>query len=388
MSNSFNGWLNTNLTFQNGCVSSSAGLLNNAVVMDSENAWNFSELFFNPSFKDVITSFFADPSDFIVHLFAYPFNIPIDGSPNNLVVNKTRFSTVKVAKPKFNASLANNTIFTMLYTKINPKYNDFRDYNGYTTIRVYLPLYGFVDVSTNDVMGKYLVIKLGIDFYTATGMYFVCSADGPNVDDADLRILSKHQCRIGVEVPISSTNALDVARNNILSTVKLGTSVAISAATGTLVGPGITTTNERTDETIQEPNPETGRLRTASKYRGTHTIASTTTVNHTKDTANEIASTAFSMLANSVIHCETDKTLFPTLEQWATKVVKIVIERPVYTDMGDYRHYMGSPLFKESGLYGLFGYTEIGSIHLDGIGNITESEKRELENLLHSGVVF
>ena len=68
--------------------------------------------------------------------------------------------------------------------------------------------------------------------------------------------------------------------------------------------------------------------------------------------------------------------------------VYLLIERPLKDEPNNYKELNGYPSNKEVTLGTLKGYAEIDSIKLDDVGSITNEEKKELENLLINGVFF
>ena len=68
--------------------------------------------------------------------------------------------------------------------------------------------------------------------------------------------------------------------------------------------------------------------------------------------------------------------------------VALLIHRPVAKEVNDYNFYFGRPLLQTKVLSTMQGYTEVGEIHLEDLGNATLTERQEIENLLKSGVIF
>ena len=395
MSATKNGWLNSYWSNQQGCVPTSADEFNNVVCCSYNTLKKISQIFTNPSFGDTINSFMGDPQGAISRIIIYPFSFSV-GTTGVLGIGTADYDNINVAYPLFNENITHNTLHRLCSIKIEPKFNDFRDYNGYTAIRVYLPFHGYEEVYANEVMGKYLIVCLGIDYRTGEGMYFITTSEIDGDDTSNLRILSKHKCQIGQLIPTTATNALEVGRNLIMGTINTAASIAISAGTGTLTGLATSTTTGT--KTFTSSNVHQKRNIKKDKwnvYRRSdknekETINRTNVSSHsyTKDTLNDLVSYGTNIFSNSAVHASSDKTMHPALEQFATKQVHIIIERPKYIDMGNYRRFLGSPLFETRSLKNITGYTEIGEIHIENIMGITEDEKGELNSLLHSGVIL
>ena len=65
----------------------------------------------------------------------------------------------------------------------------------------------------------------------------------------------------------------------------------------------------------------------------------------------------------------------------------LLIERPVSNFSATYKRELGIPSNVSVKLGTVSGFATVGNVHLDGI-DATEEEKRELEAILHSGVIF
>lgn len=65
----------------------------------------------------------------------------------------------------------------------------------------------------------------------------------------------------------------------------------------------------------------------------------------------------------------------------------LIIHRPVQSLASGFRHFKGYPSNITTSLGSISGYTEVESIHLDGI-KCTEAERDEIRALLYNGVIF
>lgn len=127
---------------------------------------------------------------------------------------------------------------------VSPKNNNFTDYKGYTTLKIYLPYLGFIDVDINECIGKYLQFRLLTDFSTGKGLYIIGVSDAsithseaPYVydgEDDDIRVISTFECDIGIEIPLGMSNVGDIKRNMLLGTLKAVASAGFSTYTNAL----------------------------------------------------------------------------------------------------------------------------------------------------------
>lgn len=67
---------------------------------------------------------------------------------------------------------------------------------------------------------------------------------------------------------------------------------------------------------------------------------------------------------------------------------RVIKGNVVPTSLSNYRKYNGQPLYQTMKLKSLIGYTLVGAIHIENLGNAVADEKEEVENILHSGVIL
>lgn len=391
MSTNNTNWINTQITNDFGTYLSNVGQFNNAVAGSDLTIYGLENTLISPSFFETITHFFESPNESITHILIYPFDVPSGSTRKNLKIGNitTDIKCWELAKGA--------GFYTVFDDYIYNFYNDFRDYEGYTNIRAYLPFLGYVDIPTNEVMGKKMSIYLCVDFYTGVGMYYICVTDDSveSGDNYNNRIISKHRVNLAIDVPLTTTTALETTRNLLLASARIVSTVATAGLTNstTTTGTEITSTTARSVKKGKPKNaPKGSRLRTYDTTDKTtesvREINTTSTKDYSRDTVNSVISTASSAMTNAFTRTSSDHTLQPALEQWASKTVKIVIQTYRYASMGDYAKYVGKPLQSVVRLNTLTGYTEVGSIHLTGFSTATKAELDLIENALHSGIIL
>lgn len=386
--------------------------LNRPYAIDFQNLYKLTDALLDPNFMQVINNWFSNPSDFIGELYCFPFPIPVDGAKRDLLIAGrqqmgrlpgAQVETESVQAYAVDAHNLAKKLRLLFSRKIEPygETPEFFDYNGYMTIQVYLPYYGYVEVSPNDLMGQYLCVYCAFSFTSGEVIYFVCTSDieqyNVSIDTSRSRILSKITTKFASQIPLGSSNALEVRRNILMSAVKTTASLAASAVTGVpIVGTSQKTSTSETS-TVKEYDVY-GRgsykgARMKQTKAGTETTTSTTThtspeINHTHETMQEIVGASTNALAHAFIRGSTENSKEPILEQWATSAVKVVIQRPVFPDMGDYAHFYGRPLGAVRLIGDMTGFTKVADAHLEMKQNMTLSEYNEILSLLMSGVII
>ena len=339
---------------------------------------------------DVLQSFFSKPEDWLSSLLFFPYTIHIRF---NTPTKKLQIGTYSTNIDVINFDYPSD-IYEMGEILIEPHFNNFADYDGYSKMEVWLPFLGTVDVSLNDVLGKYLKFRLGVDYTSGQGTWYICVGDTPTnatsifVDLAgvDDRILSTHTCQIAMEIPIGTTNTANVYRNLIMGAVK-GVSTALSSYTVSKLG--ATGGTSTTKEVKTRRNKKTGR-----QYKfSTRTVESVFDASNFQY-GNAIAGAfecATDSLNNMHISASTDRSNNPASMFNACNSVKVIRYYPkLRTTDENYGKLYGYPLGQTKVLSTLSGYTEISNIHIEGEGfkSATQKEILMLKEALSDGIIL
>lgn len=136
----------------------------------------------------------VNPSDYILGCYVTMLNLP----PSSVG------EAVKVGVIDLNLSAYTlNQVYDYWCTidfgtrTIQPKYNDFRDYSPYTSVELYLPLAGTVDLDVNYCMGHDITVKY---YYDVLTMSCVAAVYRDNM------LYKCSDCKIGAEIPLLSSN--------------------------------------------------------------------------------------------------------------------------------------------------------------------------------------
>lgn len=117
---------------------------------------------------------------------------------------------------------------TDTYHYVQQRFGDFRDYNPYTKIELYLPYYGTYELAP---IYAYNGFKLNYIVDWASGsLSIVITAGGGNVGNKYYEnLVEVLNTTIGQEIPVNSTNAAEIQRKK----TELGVSATVSAIAGT-----------------------------------------------------------------------------------------------------------------------------------------------------------
>lgn len=297
--------------------------------------------------------------------------------------------------------------FTLGEYYVKPKFNDFRDYEPYTSFRIYLPYYGNIELPCNEIMGKYLQFRLTIDPFTGQAVYYICTtknsiswsnapyrcATAPTtdffIDDTNSKIIGIYNFQLGAQIPISSTGSIDVARNLTMGALRLTASLAssgISEAIGAYQT--VTTTTDKTVKTKR--NPKTGRQIKSSTTSRTRESVTDYGSYQKGYRVNECFSTAVQALSSLALSPTSDKPNNLLVNNIGCESIKIIRKTAKFVDTGaGYAKLYGYPVGSVYKLSDLSGYTVISSCHLDGEGFTgTLEEKLMIEEALADGIIL
>ena len=181
---------------------------------------NLARGLWSNDWSEVIGKMFMDPMQCLIGLhliFATPST-----SGNNEIILGTWGSGVR-------ADVITNQFktFNCGTIKLNEFFGNAHDYIS-TSIQLFLPFIGFVDLSVPEVMGKYINVKYSVDFLTGTCLAYVrLSKNGTNFYTA---YTFNGNC--AVQLPLTGANYTQT----MASMLTFGASVATGAATGGVAG--------------------------------------------------------------------------------------------------------------------------------------------------------
>lgn len=294
-----------------------------------------------------------------------------------------------------------------------PIATSFTDYEPYTRLQLWLPFYGLADIKIAEVQGKYIQIRLYIDFATGQAQYVIgvnpnnvtCSTEpflrrsvnGTTyaVDDTNTRIIGTYVFNIGYDIPITSSGMADTLRNISMATLKGAATIGASAIASATGADKVTSVRQDHTERTVMSRGDKGRLRQQAKI-STDTASKTTQdyAGYARQRRISTASeTATAVLEGMAMNPQVDKCTSSILNSATCRSV-MVIKRKVVptvdrTSVGYLRFY-GAPLGQVKTLGDLTGYTEVSEIHFEGEGfsQATAREIAMLEQAFSDGVIL
>lgn len=160
----------------------------------------------------------ANPMDCIIDLRKYPFkDIPAKGHWSAATQKNINFGKKASSAAGYEF---NYTMFEYAFTNVDifPRFgNCFLDYAPYTTMELYVPFCGTVELNPADFMGHTLKVKMEIDYTTGSCVTYIC---------ADNLVVKSVNGTVAIDIPVTGTNSARIMSNLNNAVVSEGASRA------------------------------------------------------------------------------------------------------------------------------------------------------------------
>lgn len=281
--------------------------------------------------QGTIASIIGDPINAIIQLTEWAVT-PIDGTSKSPVICNIAATELKMP------TIPNQFMqFDCGTIEIPREYHDFRDYEPYTRLSLFLPFVGDVNISTNDCITPHKIhVIYNIDFLSG-------SACAEVLVDEDVRYA--YQAAMCAAIPVTSSDASRLLASLI--------GAAVGAVGGGVMG-GIV-------------GGTAGSSMAARSLIGGVSKAALSPVN-----GIQIQRTG-SISANT--------GLLGEMKPY------VLVTRPISVVSDQYKSLLGQPYQLDGTLGSQRGFVKVREVHLDGI-TATEAEKTEIEQMLKEGVIL
>lgn len=282
-------------------------------------------------FNNYLWSLGTDPVDAISRLFQNPMDAIIGlhqiyaPAPTYTVAN----IRVGLLDSGVSSRICNEQYVSIDFGNItiNEYFGNVLDYTPYTTITMYLPFIGYVELRTEDVMKSIVSLKYNIDLLTGSCVAIInVKKDNMNAD------LYSFNGNCAIQLPITGANY-----SGILSTIlSAGLAIATKGATASMGALGVV----------------------SSIARGSNI---------------------------PIIHGNNATSNYGAM---SGKTPFIIINRQSDVSPYNFNNFFGYASSKTTKLSKLSGYTKVKDVHLDNINNATDEELDMIYNLLTGGIII
>lgn len=269
-----------------------------------------------------------NPLNCLVSLQLYPFDITGQAGTSNqgsITLGATKMTTTGTKVKNLNSVIDIGSV------NLRRHFNNFFDYEPYSTAFIYVPYCGTIQLSLNDVIGKTVSIKLLIDYISG-----VCTAV---IFSDGIPVIYKNGC-ISQQIAITGTDTATMASNAISSSLGLLTNTTNLIAGGKDVSSII--------------NNSANLLSSSFDYSARRTIYQTQGAN-----------------TSQINMCEPQKAY-------------IVLNLPKFDIADDFGFFHGFRCDFYDSVKNLTGYTETDRPNLDGV-TATEEEKQMIAEIMTGG---
>lgn len=316
-------------------------------AMDRNNLWKLSHLLNSGSwFDDLLKGVYGVGTEALIRSIVFPFDIPthdaigcssttghiwISGKEIRDATDESMSPLAKKVYPSY------NQIFDLGSTTITSPHHDFRDREPYTRYMIYLPYIGWYELQAAEILDKTIYFRYVVDI--GTGACTGIVHDGS-------RILLQQSAKIGIEVPLSSTNAQQVRQTEL--------SAEISTAIGLL-------------SAMMSEGATAPLMAGASLANGFQAL-----VNNRLITRGAAPESALSRWTPSKVWLLRTEENFVSVPLWGHEIGHLVMRSIDGLD-------------EEEG----HGLTKMWRVHLDSrFSTATTDERAEISQLLSSGVIM
>lgn len=324
--------------------------------------------------KTLISLLYGDPVQTVISCVSYPFNLSSFTSSSSV----SFFWGGHDSGLSFNALNQNSFSIDWGTIFISEFWGNFLDYSPHTQMQLYLPWgTGFVSIDPNDIMNAgfglsgtgTLSVKTNIDLSRGMCVHNVI---------ANNTVIGSYSGSCGRQIPITGS---DYASKQVaMAGAAIGTMIAGAVSAG--LGANAATSGQNIFG--EAPSDINRRFMTERSLRADRFDSEFAAVGR-QAIRPAIASAA--ALAVSPPSVSRSGSFQEGAGSLSIQEPYLIISRPKMSIPEGYGHYYGYPSNITSVLGNLTGYTEVGSIHIEGIP-ATSKEIEEIEMLLKGGVIL
>ena len=297
----------------------------------ADNLQKLGAFLYSGTTQGTIASIIGDPINAIIQLTEWAVT-PVDGPVKSPVICNIGATELKMP------TIPNQFMqFDCGTIEIPREYHDFRDYEPYTRLSLFLPFVGDVNISTNDCITPHKIhVIYNIDFLSGVACAEV-------LIDEDVRYA--YQAAMCAAIPVTSSDASRLLASLI--------GAAVGAVGGGVMG-GIV-------------GGTAGSRMVARSLIGGVSEAALSPINgiQTQRTGSISANTG----------------LLGEMKPY------VLVTRPISVVADQYKSLLGQPYQLDGTLGSQSGFVKVREVHLDGI-TATEAEKTEIEQMLKEGVIL
>ena len=324
------------------------------------------------------TFLYGGLGQYFVNAVIYPFGATDFRNAGGVIDSGIIMATPDKKKELFRdfamISASSDVSFPISRFSINRRFNDYRDYEPYTNIKLYLPFNSFVDITPSILYTRQnWTLYMTIDFANGSCQFSMIANDG--------FVLGIWNGTIGIQIPLINTNTYEQNQKR----------------NSALIGMGMQLANLMVGTQFKLPYILKRGVRYNPNYKGTKQKPR---LNVDNRKAQQFGTMTQSYVQDIAGISNVGEIMSATAPDWNIEnctggygisdmapTAYMIFTTPKITNEGDTASYVGRPLNKEVSLSDIQGYTEISGIHLEDI-SCSADELEMIENELRSGVIL
>lgn len=315
----------------------------------------------DPSVLQALAGTVLKLSDVVIGLSIFPFTIAATGSKevklNLMGIHLTTGVTCHYSDSQF-------VNINMGSIEVKKYWDNCLDFDPYTRISIYLPYVGYVDLDTDEVMGREITVKYNVDIVTGCCLALII---------VNGSVLYQYPGECSCQIPVTS-----VSFDNFLqSAVQLG----ITAASGARAVKGAAASVSEAGAGVLAAEGMADTRDALSDYNAARASFSGIKAN--------VGDSLLGASVGAVLSAKGQYSHAGAMSSCAgilgTQKPFLIIKRPKQCMPEGYESIRGFPCNMKARLGDLAGYTEVSDIHLN-IPNATVQEIVECEQFLKEGV--
>lgn len=364
--------------------SSSSGLFTRYAMASSDlyvlGAALYTENILATIGKEIMSFLWNSPSDALISLISYPFDVSSLIGTTSAPVKFGSLPLEAVTGARLNGTFAQIDWGSI---QLDEFWGNFLDYAPHTKIELYLPwCTGFVSIDPHECLPGSISVVTNIEISKGTCVHNVFGNKGA--------MIGTYSGTCGSQLPMT---ALDTSGKALALVTAAAGALVSGAAAGGASSAGIAAA--RHPETIPSTigpyldavsrgDPSAARI-VAQRAAVAAAEAPYRAVQHRASQASLVSAAAAFRTPASI---QRSGSFSGNGAGMGIQYPFIIISRPEQNVPENYGRYYGYPSNIYTTLGFIRGYTEVGSVHVNGLSGATLDEIEEIENLLHGGVIL
>ena len=225
---SMNNSISPEVVNSNNNVLNNVGIYNVGASLSSETYATYYTMI-NRLYRALINNKIGnvDLDSYVLSCICYPFTIKAGTEASKLKLGNTELTDVDV----YDLNKKLSEYYTIADFTITADDN-FLSYNPYTIYELYIPFMNWIQLDANAILNNRILVEYIVNYQTG-------SAEVVVIDDTNNKLLYANTCQLGVNIPINSTNSLELEKNRLSNNLSLilGTASSVGMmATGHVLG--------------------------------------------------------------------------------------------------------------------------------------------------------